>query len=130
MAVSGSPLNLQQVDREQVLTKGAEVSGRLLIDIQVRKCIADGQGARDFYKKLTTPFDGWETELRDLVLSKKQVRLFREHHACFYHLIKLPQPRKLFVQPNTFIDADDKVVLKEYPLTPVGLIQSFLEREL
>lgn len=39
------------------------------------------------------------------------------------------QPRKIFVQPNTFID-NGEVVLKEYPLTPAGVIESFIERRL
>ena len=39
------------------------------------------------------------------------------------------QPRKLFVQPNTIL-VDGKVVLKEYPPTPYGVIQSFVERNL
>ncbi|KAH8833631.1 aflatoxin-detoxifizyme, partial [Flagelloscypha sp. PMI_526] len=100
-----------RVDREKVLSKGAEVAGKLLVDLQIRKCIADGNGARQFYTDLTAPFEGWATELRDLVLRKKQ-------------------PRKIFVQPNTVITDDDKVILKEYPLTPAGVIQSFLDRDL
>lgn len=40
-----------------------------------------------------------------------------------------PQPRKIFVQPNTFIE-NDEVVLKEYPLTIPGVIESFIERQL
>lgn len=39
------------------------------------------------------------------------------------------QPRKVFVQPNTFV-VDGKVELKEYPLTNEGVIQSFIERQL
>lgn len=39
------------------------------------------------------------------------------------------QPRKVFVQPNTFVEGDD-VVLKEYPLSPAGAIESFIERKL
>lgn len=38
------------------------------------------------------------------------------------------QPRKIFVQPNTFV-VDGKVQLKEYPLTGAGVIQSFIERK-
>ena len=37
------------------------------------------------------------------------------------------QPRKIFVQPNTFIE-NDEVVLKEYPLNAAGAIESFIER--
>ena len=39
------------------------------------------------------------------------------------------QPRKVFVQPNTFIENGD-VVLKEYPTTPEGVIESFIERNI
>jgi dipeptidyl-peptidase III len=39
------------------------------------------------------------------------------------------QPRKIFVQPNTFVE-NDKVILKEYPLTAEGAIESFIERNL
>ncbi|ELU45528.1 dipeptidyl peptidase III [Rhizoctonia solani AG-1 IA] len=72
-------------------------------ELQIRKSIADGEGAREFYEKLI----GYH---RDLVLAKKQ-------------------PRKVFVQPNTFV-VDGKVELKEYPLTNEGVLQSFIERRL
>lgn len=39
------------------------------------------------------------------------------------------QPRKIFVQPNTFV-VDGEVKLKEYPLTNAGVIESFIERKL
>jgi len=55
------------------LTKGKEVTGRLLIELQVRKSTADGKGAKEFYTELTKPFPGWEGEIRDLVLKKKLV---------------------------------------------------------
>jgi len=38
-------------------------------------------------------------------------------------------PRKVFVQPNTFITGGE-VELREYPLTPAGVIESFVERKL
>jgi dipeptidyl-peptidase III len=44
-----------------------------LIELQVRKSTADGAGAREFYNKLTTPIEGWEGEIRDVVLKKKMV---------------------------------------------------------
>ncbi|KLO18539.1 aflatoxin-detoxifizyme [Schizopora paradoxa] len=99
-----------RVDREKVLTEGRDIVGKLLVDLQVRKSTADATGAREYYTTLTTPIEGWEGELRDLVLKKKQ-------------------PRKQFVQPNTFI-INDEVELREYPLTPEGAIQSFIERKL
>jgi dipeptidyl-peptidase III len=67
-----------QVDREQVLKHGQEASGKLLIELQVRKSTADGAGAREFYTSLTKPLEGWDGEIRDLVLKKKLVGfLFR-----------------------------------------------------
>ena len=98
------------MDRDKVLSRGKEVAGKLLIDLQVRKSTADGAGAREFYKELTTPMAGWDGKIRDIVLKKKL-------------------PRKIFVQPNTFV-VDGEVKLKEYPLTPAGVIESFVERAL
>ena len=93
-----------------MLKEGRAAAGKLLVELQVRKSTADGAGARDFYTKLTTPLDGWEGAIRDVVLRKKQ-------------------PRKVFVQPNTFVEGDE-VVLKEYPLSAAGAIESFIERKL
>ncbi|KAL0946907.1 hypothetical protein HGRIS_013069 [Hohenbuehelia grisea] len=108
---SGALTNLYvRVDRKKVLENGREVVGKLLVELQVRKSTADGAGAREFYTKLTTPLPGWDGEIRDIVLKKKL-------------------PRKIFVQPNTFV-VDGEVQLKEYPLTPAGAIESFIERGL
>ncbi|KAL6298245.1 aflatoxin-detoxifizyme [Sparassis latifolia] len=97
-----------RVDKEKVLSHGREAAGKLLLELQVRKSTADGAGAREYYTALTAPLPGWEGDIRDLVLKKKL-------------------PRKIFVQPNTFVE-NDEVVLKEYPLTPAGVIESFIER--
>lgn len=99
-----------RVDRAKVLSHGKEAVGKLLVELQVRKSTADGPGALLFYTQLTKPLSGWEGEIRDLVLKKKL-------------------PRKIFVQPNTFV-VDGEVQLKEYPLSPAGVIQSFIERQL
>ncbi|KAK0189645.1 aflatoxin-detoxifizyme [Armillaria mellea] len=99
-----------RVDRDKVLSKGKEVVGQLLIELQVRKSTADGAGSRDFYETLTEPIPGWEGKIRDLVLKKKL-------------------PRKIFVQPNTFV-INGEVQLKEYSLTAAGVIESFIERRL
>ena len=64
---------MSQVDREKVLKHGREAAGKLLVELQVRKSTADGAGARAFYTELTTPLPGWDGEIRDLVLKKKQV---------------------------------------------------------
>ncbi|KAG6890703.1 hypothetical protein C0995_005076 [Termitomyces sp. Mi166 len=107
-----------RVDREKVLTEGKDAVGRLLVSLQVYKSTADGAGAREFYNTLTKPLPGWEGDIRNLVLRKKLRSTF------------LPeQPRKIFVQPNTQL-IEGEVVLKEYPLTPAGVIESFIERKL
>lgn len=72
-----------RVDRQKVLTEGRTAAGKLLIDLQVRKSTADGAGARKFYTELTTPFEGWDGEIRDVVLKKKQVRISKLTY-CFY----------------------------------------------
>lgn len=66
----------RQINRELVATKGHEAVGHLLIDLQVRKATADAAGATEFYTELTTPPEGWTGELRELVLRKRQVRLY------------------------------------------------------
>ncbi|KAG6877715.1 hypothetical protein C0993_004810, partial [Termitomyces sp. T159_Od127] len=99
-----------RVDREKVLKEGKDAVGKLLVSLQVYKSTADGPGAREFYNKLTKPLPGWEGDIRNIVLRKKL-------------------PRKIFVQPNTRL-VDGEAVLKEYPLTPAGVIESFIERKL
>jgi len=112
-----------RVNKQMVLEKGKEIIGKLLVEMQIRKSIADGKGAEKFYNELTTPpSQVWEGELRDLVIRKKQAR-------------------KIFVQPNTIlvpsVDAGstpstnhdgDQVHLIDYPTTNIGVIESFLNR--
>lgn len=70
-----------QVDRKKVLSMGSKVAGKLLVELQVRKSTADGEGAKQFYNALTKPLPGWDGEIRDLVLKKKLVR--KEFYAIF-----------------------------------------------
>lgn len=63
------------MDREKVLSHGKDIVGKLLVELQVPKSTADGPGARKFYTDLTTPLTGWDGEIRDLVLKKKQASL-------------------------------------------------------
>jgi dipeptidyl-peptidase-3 len=117
-----------RVDRAKVLGEGRVAVGKLLVDLQVRKSTADGAGAREFYTSLTRPIPDFDAELRELVLRKKQVRLcVRVGRGARAYDRAIRQPRKIFVQPNTFVEGGE-VVLREYPLTPAGAIQSFVER--
>ena len=63
-----------RVDRSKALSLGHSAAAKLLVELQVRKSTADGVGARAFYKELTTPLPGWDGEIRDLVVRKKQPR--------------------------------------------------------
>ena len=56
-----------------MLKEGRVVVGKLLVELQVRKSTADAAGAREFYTDLTNPLPGWEGDIRDVVLAKKQV---------------------------------------------------------
>lgn len=60
-----------------MLSRGKEVVGKLLVDLQVRKSTADGAGARQFYTQLTTPLPGWDKDIRDVVLRKKTVSVLK-----------------------------------------------------
>ncbi|BGP24644.1 hypothetical protein JCM10295v2_003562 [Rhodotorula toruloides] len=101
-----------RVDRKATLERGKEVMGQLLVEIQVRKSTGDGPGATKFYTELTAPSEEWVEKLRPLVLAKKL-------------------PRKVFVQPNTIVNSlTGDVELVEYPTTPEGVVQSFIERDL
>ena len=44
-------------------------------------------------------------------------------------MARCAQPQKIFVKPNSLAE-NEEVVLKEYPLSPVGAIESFIERKL
>ncbi|KAG9316989.1 peptidase family M49-domain-containing protein [Chiua virens] len=99
-----------KLDRQNILQNGSKVMGELLRELQIRKSVADGPGARAYYTELTTPPKEWVGELRDLVLRKKQ-------------------PRKIMLQANTVV-VGGKVQLKEYPLTSAGLIESLIDRKL
>lgn len=63
----------RQVHRQKVLSQGKDVMGKLLVDLQVRKSTADGEGAKKVYTELTTPLQGWDGDIRDIVIARKQV---------------------------------------------------------
>jgi len=97
------------VDRQKINSVGKKAVGDFLQRLQVYKATADFAAASAMYDKYTTVPDDW-LPLRDLVIEKRQ-------------------PRKIFVQPNTSVDAKGAVTMKEYDATPAGMIQSFVERQ-
>lgn len=86
--------------------------GAYLQKLHIYKSTADVEAGSAFYKGMTTVEpDLWGTKIRNIVLANKQ-------------------PRKVFVQANTFLDeSTGKVTLKEYKPTLEGMIQSWAERE-
>jgi dipeptidyl-peptidase-3 len=68
-------------------------------------------GSKFFVDMSSVGLEYWGTKVRDVVLKNKQ-------------------PRKVFVQANTYLDeATGTVTCKQYDATPEGMIQSWAERE-
>ncbi|XP_018397006.1 PREDICTED: dipeptidyl peptidase 3 [Cyphomyrmex costatus] len=102
------------VDRSKIFTVGKKAIGDFLLKLQVYKSMGDIESAKKMYDRYSEvpangpyPWGRW----RDLILSRKE-------------------PRKIFVQSNTFIDGlnSNNVMLKNYEPSFAGLIQSWTER--
>jgi dipeptidyl-peptidase-3 len=106
---------LISLDRSKILSVGLPAVSEFLVKFQVYKATADEANAKQLYDKYTQ-FQTKEEEkkwllLRKIVLDKRQ-------------------PRKVFVQPNTFITRESGVSFKEYSASSEGLLLSFLDRKL
>lgn len=106
---------LISLDRSKILSVGLPAVSEFLVKLQVYKATADEANAKQLYDKYTQ-FQTKEEEkkwllLRKIVLDKRQ-------------------PRKVFVQPNTFITRESGVSFKEYSASTEGLLLSFLDRKL
>lgn len=98
-----------KLDRTKIATHGRPAVEKFLQKLQVYKATADLKAGKELYEGITSVDEWFATKVRPAVLAAAP-------------------PRKVFVQANTFIEGD-KVVLKEYPATPEGLIQSYADRE-
>jgi dipeptidyl-peptidase-3 len=101
-----------KLDRTKIPTVGRKAVGTYLQKLHIYKSTADVEGGAKFFGDMTNVDDEfWGKKVRDEVLANKQ-------------------PRKVFVQANTFLDeATGKVTLKHYDATPEGMIQSWAERQ-
>ncbi|ORZ19820.1 dipeptidyl peptidase III [Absidia repens] len=97
-----------RLDREKIRSVGRPAVAKFLEKLQVYKATADVEKGNALYVKATSVPDDW-ISMRDTVIRNKQ-------------------PRKVFVQGNTSVDANGQVLLKEYDASPVGMIQSYIER--
>jgi dipeptidyl-peptidase-3 len=102
------------VDRKKISTVGKKAIGDFLLKLHVYKSMGDIESAKEMYDRYSKvpesgahPWARW----RNIILSRKE-------------------PRKIFVQSNTFIDGFDSnnVVLKNYESSFTGFIQSWIER--
>ncbi|KAI9489456.1 dipeptidyl peptidase-like protein III [Zychaea mexicana] len=95
------------MDRSKIRSVGAPAVADFLAKLQIYKATADEKEGTQFYLDATSVPEDWKS-IRDIVLRSKQ-------------------PRKVFVQGNTFIE-NEQVVLKEYDPSALGMIQSMVER--
>lgn len=95
------------VDRTKIIPFGKKALGDMLLKIHVYRCTADVEACGPFYENLT------EVE--------------EEHEKWRAVIVSRPEPRRKFVQCNTFLE-DGKVSLREYEATNEGMIQSWAER--
>ncbi|XP_070530351.1 dipeptidyl peptidase 3 isoform X1 [Cardiocondyla obscurior] len=100
------------IDRSKIFTVGKKAIGDFLLKLHVYKSLGDVESAKEMYNRYSEvpengpyPWGRW----RDLILSRKE-------------------PRKIFVQSNTFVDDSNNVILKNYESSFTGLVQSWTER--
>ncbi|KAI8973368.1 dipeptidyl peptidase III [Mycotypha africana] len=95
------------LDRKKIREIGAPAVTDFLRKLQIFKATGDSKNGIQFYLDSTSVHEEWYA-LRDIVIDSKQ-------------------PRKAFVQCNTFIK-DNDVLLTEYEASAIGMIQSYIER--
>lgn len=82
----------------------------MLCNIQIWHATADVKACRPYYDGLSV-VDGEFEKWRQVVASKSE-------------------PRWKFVQPNTFLEKDGTITLREYEESDAGVVKSFFERRL
>lgn len=96
------------IDRSKILTHGRKAVGEYLTKLHVYKSTADVRAGSELYNRMTevtSQFEGY----REVVM-------------------RLKQPRKVFVQANTVLSGEDGVELREYEDSVEGMVKSYAER--
>jgi len=97
------------LQREKIHTIGIRAIGDFLKKLQIYKSTGDVENGVAFYAGYSNVSDDF-LSIRELVLARKK-------------------PRRVFVQPCTFIDDNGlSIVYQEFPATVEGLIRSFVRR--
>lgn len=97
-----------ELDASKVRTVGRDAIGAFLTRLNVYKATADEARARELYKDYTSVSPEF-VELRTKILAKRS-------------------PRHVWVQPVTDLNRSGGVILRTYPATPQGVIDSYLDR--
>ncbi len=109
--ISGDPVLEVHLDRDLIPSIGRTALQDLILRLQIYRCTADVLCGEKYMGSLTV-VDGIYGRWRDAVLAKRQ-------------------KRPLFVQANTILGVEDgQVILKQYPATKEGLIQSWVDRHI
>jgi len=96
------------IDRSKILTHGRKAVGKYLTKLHVYKSIADVRAGSELYNRMTEV--------------TKQFESYREV------VMRLEQPRKVFVQANTVLSEEGGVELREYEDSVEGMVKSYAER--
>lgn len=96
------------LDRDKIHTVGREAIAEFLRKLNVYKATADAEAGRELYERYTT-VEPELLALRDDVIARAK-------------------PRHIWVQPVTDLDLEGNAILRTYPATPRGVIESFLDR--
>jgi dipeptidyl-peptidase-3 len=96
------------LDRTKIPSVGKKAIGDFLVKLGVLKATANFEAGSKFFAELTTP-DEKALRLREYAIAKRK-------------------PRPLWVQAVTDLDRSGQVVLREYPATAEGVIDSFVDR--
>ncbi|KAK8115951.1 hypothetical protein PG984_012453 [Apiospora sp. TS-2023a] len=97
-----------KVDKTKILSHGKPALGQMLLRLHMYRCTTDVQACREYYEDLSR-VDGEYLSWRETVLANKP-------------------PDMLNVQANNFLK-DGQVVLKQYPASVQGIIESWVDRD-
>jgi dipeptidyl-peptidase-3 len=98
-----------KLDRSKILSIGRPAVEKYLQKLHIYKATADVEAGTKLYSDITEVDEFFAEKVRPAVLAKKT-------------------PRKVFVQANSVLEGG-KAVLKEYPATAEGMIQSYADRK-